>query len=87
MRDPEAMLQCGQKWNRLNFKRLGKVRVIIFKNIFTIIVPVDLSSYIFWEVVNPRDVFFSCAKQKLKNGGKRLQELLYQATIGEQLHN
>ncbi len=43
--------RCGaggnRKWNGLNFKRLSKFRVIIFENIFAIIVPVDLSSYIF----------------------------------------
>jgi hypothetical protein len=37
----------GQKWSGLNFKRLGKVRVIIFENIFAIILPVDLLSYVF----------------------------------------
>jgi hypothetical protein len=36
-----------QKWNGLNFKRLGNVRVIIFENIFAIVVPVDLPSYNF----------------------------------------
>ncbi len=40
-------LRRGWKWNGLNFKQLGKVRVIIFKNIFAIVVPVDLSSYVF----------------------------------------
>jgi hypothetical protein len=40
-------LRRGRKWNGLNFKRLGKVRVIIFENIFAIVVPVDLSSYVF----------------------------------------
>jgi hypothetical protein len=39
-------LRRRQKWNRLNFKRLGKVRVIIFENIFAIVVPVDLLSYV-----------------------------------------
>jgi hypothetical protein len=34
-------------WNGLNFKQLGKVRVKIFENIFAIVVPVDLSSYVF----------------------------------------
>ncbi len=43
MRDGAAARR-GWKWNELNFKRLGKVRVIIFKNIFAIVVPVDLSS-------------------------------------------
>ncbi len=42
-----TVLRRGQKWNGLNFKGLGKFRVIIFKNIFAIIVPVDLSSYVF----------------------------------------
>ncbi len=37
----------NQKWNGLNFKQLGIVRVIIFENIFAIVVPVDLSSNIF----------------------------------------
>ena len=41
------MLRRGRKWNGLNFKRLGKVRVIIFENIFAIVAPVDLSSYAF----------------------------------------
>jgi hypothetical protein len=40
-------LRRGQKWNGLNFKQLGKVRVIICENIFAIVVPVDLSCYIF----------------------------------------
>ncbi len=40
-------LRRGRKWNGLNFKQLGKVRVIIFENIFAIVVPVDLLSYIF----------------------------------------
>ncbi len=48
--DVRDIKRCGaggnRKWNRLNFKRLGKVRVIIFKNIFAIVVPVDLSSYV-----------------------------------------
>ncbi len=42
---------CGtgrnRKWNGLYFKQLGKVRVIIFENIFAIVVPVDLSCYVF----------------------------------------
>ncbi len=46
--DVRDIKRCGagrnRKWNGLNFKQLGKVRVIIFENIFTIIVPVDLSS-------------------------------------------
>jgi hypothetical protein len=42
-----TVLRRGWKWNRLNFKQLGKVRVIIFENIFAIVVPVDLLSYIF----------------------------------------
>jgi hypothetical protein len=37
----------NRKWNGLNVKRLGKVRVIIFENIFAIVVPVDLSSNVF----------------------------------------
>ncbi len=40
-------LRRGRKRNGLNFKRLGKVRVIIFENMFAIVVPVDLSSYVF----------------------------------------
>ncbi len=40
-------LRRGRKWNGQNFKQLGKVRVIIFKNTFAIVVPVDLSCYIF----------------------------------------
>ncbi len=42
-----TVLRRGRKWNGLNFKHLGKVKVIIFKNIFAIIVPVDLLSYVF----------------------------------------
>ncbi len=49
--DVRDIKRCGMDrnwiWNRLNFKQLGKVRVIIFENIFAIVVPVDLSSYIF----------------------------------------
>jgi hypothetical protein len=41
------MLRREQKWNGLNFKQLGKVRVIIFEHICAIVIPVDLSSYIF----------------------------------------
>jgi hypothetical protein len=49
--DVRDIKRCGvggnRKWNGLNFKRLGKFRVIIFKNIFAIVVPVDLLSYVF----------------------------------------
>jgi hypothetical protein len=40
-------LRHGWKWNGLNFKRLGKVKVISFENICAIVVPVDLSCYVF----------------------------------------
>jgi hypothetical protein len=40
--DLRDIKRCGagrnRKWNGLNFKQLGKVRVIIFKNIFAIVV-------------------------------------------------
>ncbi len=42
-----TVLRHGQKWNRLNFKQLGKFRVIIFEKKFEIVVPVDLSCYVF----------------------------------------
>jgi hypothetical protein len=47
----------GSDVEQLNFKRLGKIRVIIFENIFAIVVPVDLSSYVFGNrciAVSPR---------------------------------
>jgi hypothetical protein len=34
-------------WNRTHFSQLGKVRVRVWETIFAIIVPVDLSCYIF----------------------------------------
>jgi hypothetical protein len=42
-------------WNRTIFKQLGRVRVLFWETIFVIIVPADLSSYIFarrWSITD-----------------------------------
>ncbi len=74
IRDP-SLLQyvrggAGRKWNVLNFKRLSKVRVIIFENIFAIVVPVDLSCYIFGSRALGRDL------TRISNQNLQLRNLL-----------